>query len=77
MMSYRFKLVHLPGLRHKVADATSRYPTGAMGNKQERLTRTLVRYGRDETTDLDKNISKNRTRFRVRLLFGDWRRHGL
>ena len=56
-MSYKFKLVHVPGIRHKVADATSRYPTGAMGNKQDRLTRTLVRYGRNEATDSYSNIS--------------------
>ena len=28
-LRYRFRMVHIPGMRHKAADAVSRYPTGS------------------------------------------------
>ena len=27
-LRYRFRMVHIPGVRHKAADAVSRHPTG-------------------------------------------------
>ena len=59
-MNFRFKLVHVPGIRNKVADATSRYPTkdmepGVINEEKERLTRSVLRASTQniETEDLE------------------------
>ena len=54
---YKFKLVHVPELRHRVADATCRYPTGAIGNKQEILTKTIVGSSRGKATEWDTRMT--------------------
>ena len=62
-LRYRFTIVHVPGVKNKVADATSRYPTSdpdhldiasmQAGKTEDRLTRELVRSTWQEPTDMD------------------------
>ena len=63
-LRYRFSIVHVPGVKNKVADASSRFPTNSpehcdlatlqAGDKTtERLTRELVRSTRQEPSNHD------------------------
>ena len=52
-MKYQFNLVHVPGIKHKIADATSRYPASQEIENQERLTRTIVRSNRSDPEEID------------------------
>ena len=63
-LRYKFTIVHVPGIKNKVADAASRFPTGipehydlaalqAGGQSSERLTRELVRATRQEPNAID------------------------
>ena len=57
-MSFRFSIIHVPGIKNKVADATSRYPVEAfeesfIQEENERLTRSVVRAARQEPDALD------------------------
>ena len=63
-LAFRFSIVHVPGIKHKIADATSRYPIGSSSETQERLTRHIARANRinpdeqdsSETEELEQEI---------------------
>ena len=52
-LTYRFDIVHVPGIKQKIADATSRYPVGESGELNERLTRSITRANRTRPDDQD------------------------
>ena len=62
-LRYRFTIVHVPGVKNKVADAASRFPTSdpdhldiaslQVGGTNERLTRDFVRLTWQEPSALD------------------------
>ena len=49
-MRYRFEVVHVPGVKHKGADATSRHPTGD-GDHLEVANLTLASLGTESPTE--------------------------
>ena len=62
-MGFRFNIVHVPGVKNKVADATSRYPTEPVQGSfieqdEERLTRSVVRASRQEPEIFDLEDSE-------------------
>ena len=62
-LRYKFSIVHVPGVKNKVADASSRYPTSdpdhldlaslQAGGASERLTRELVRAAMQDPSEVD------------------------
>ena len=55
-MSYRFGIIHVPGLKNKIADAESRYPVAEVN--QDRLTRTVTRASYQNPTKEDEEESE-------------------
>ena len=55
-LRYRFTMVHVPGVRHKAADAVSRYPSGAPNPMKLVLTDDLVSSCQQDEVETDTLI---------------------
>ena len=55
MLAYKFSIVHVPGIKHKIADVTNRYPTGLANESRERWTRHKIRGNRTNRSEQDEN----------------------